>query len=136
MISQYLTGDASCLFCSPHRNANLSASRRRFRLKITAMDSRRLAIINTYLTIALIALSIVLIVLTIVLARDARRLDVLTHSLIGQPSSPLPEQSSTPTPTAEPVLKAIPITTPTPNPTPSPSPQPAGTRHRHSRRHR
>src|SRR5436190_10096179 len=92
--------------------------------------------INTYLTVALIALTIVLIVLTIVLARDARRLDVLTHSLIGQPSSLPPEQSPTPTPTTEPVLKAIPIATPTPNPTPSPSPQPAGTRHRHSRRHR
>src|SRR5881397_2308594 len=73
------------------------------------MDSRRLAIINTYLTIALIALTIVLIVLTIVLARDARRLDVLTHSLIGQPSSLPPEQSPTPTPTTEPVLKAIPL---------------------------
>src|SRR5215470_5669547 len=100
------------------------------------MDSRRLAIINTYLTVALVALTIVLIVLTIVLARDARRLDVLTHSLIGQPSRPLPEQSRPPTPTAEPVLKAMPIATPTPNPTPSPIPQPAATRHRHSRRHR
>src|SRR5215813_10988299 len=69
------------------------------------MDSRRLAIINTYLTIILIALSIVLIVLTIVLARDARRLDVLTHSLIGQASSP-PEQSPTPTPATAPVLKS------------------------------
>ena len=97
------------------------------------MDSRRLAIINTYLTIALIALTTVLIVLTIVLARDARRLDVLTHSLIGQPSSPPPEQSPTPIPTAEPVPKAIPIATPTPNPTPSPSAQSAGTRHRRSR---
>jgi len=99
------------------------------------MDSRKLAIINTYLTIALIALTIVLIVVAIVLARDARRLDALTHSLIGQPSPPL-EQSPTPAPTAEPVLKAIPIATATPNPTPSPSPQPVGTRHRHSRRHR
>ena len=105
-------------------------------LRLTAMDSRKLTIINTYLIIALIALTIVLIVLTIVVARDARRLDVLTHSLIGQPSSPPPEQSPSPTPTAEPVLKAIPIATPTPNPTPSPSAQPAGTRHRHSRRHR
>jgi len=41
------------------------------------MDSRKLAIINTYLTIALIALTIVLIVVAIVLARDARRLDAL-----------------------------------------------------------
>ena len=73
---------------------------------------------------------------SIVLARDARRLDVLTHSLIGQPSSLPPEQSPTPTPTAEPVLKAIPIATPTPNPTPSPSAESAGTRHRRSRRHR
>src|SRR5690242_9788279 len=100
------------------------------------MDSRRLAIVNTYLTIALIALTSVSIVLTIVVARDARRLDVLTHSLIGQPSSLPPEQSPTPTPTAEPVLKAIPIATPTPNPTPSPSPQPGGAHHRRSRRHR
>jgi hypothetical protein len=30
---------------------------------------------------------------------DARRLNVLTHSLIGQPSSLFPEQSPTPTPT-------------------------------------
>src|SRR6516164_10567670 len=96
------------------------------------MDSRKLAIINTYLTIALIALTIVLIVLTIVLARDARRLDALTHSLIGQPSSPPPEQSLTPTPTAEPVLKAIPIATPTM--TPSPSPHPTQVPHRTHRR--
>src|SRR5438477_1591617 len=103
----------------------------------TPMDSRRLAIINTYLTIALIALTIVLIVLTIVLARDVRRLDVLTHSLIGQPSTPPPEQSPTPTPTS-PILKAIPIptATPTPNLTPSPSPEPARAHHRHLRRHR
>src|SRR5262245_14813837 len=100
------------------------------------MDFRRLAIINTYLTIVLIALTIVLIVLTILLARDARRLDVLTHSLIGQPSSPPPERSPTPIPAVEPVLKAIPIATPTPNPTPSPSPQPTRARHRHPRRHR
>jgi len=111
--------------------------RRGFWLKMNCpMDSRRLAIINTYLTIVLIALTIVLIVLTIVTARDARRLDALTHSLIGQPSTPPSEQSPTPTPTAEPVLKAIPITTPTPNLTPSPSPEPARMRHRHSRRHR
>ena len=70
------------------------------------MDSRRLAIINTYLTIALIALTTVLIVLTIVLAKDVRRLDALTHSLIGQPPTPPPEQSPTPTPTAEPILKS------------------------------
>jgi hypothetical protein len=74
------------------------------------MDSRKLAIINTYLTIGLIALTVVLIVLAIVLARDARRLDVLTHSLIGQPSIPPTEQSPSPTPTVEPVLKAIPDT--------------------------
>src|SRR5215475_8313051 len=100
------------------------------------MDSRRLAIINTYLTIALIALTTVLIVLTIVLAKDARRLDVLTHSLIGQSSSPPPEQSPTPIPTASPVLKAIPIATPTPNLTPSPSSESTRAHHRHSRRHR
>jgi hypothetical protein len=46
------------------------------------------------------------------------------------------EQSPTPIPTVEPVLKAIPIATPTPNPTPSPSPQPTRARHRQPRRHR
>src|SRR5215471_5430476 len=95
-------------------------------------DSRRFAIINASLTIVLIALTIALIALTIALARYARRLDVLTHSLVdSQRSSPPPEQSPTPTPTVAPILSAIPVVTPTPNLTPSPSPQPARARHRY-----
>ena len=34
IISQYFTGDASCLFCTPYGNANFPASRRRFRFKM------------------------------------------------------------------------------------------------------
>ena len=57
-----------------------------------------------------------LVFLTIVLARYASRLDVLTDALISsqrasQPSSPTPEQSPTPTPTAAPIPRAIPIAT-------------------------
>src|SRR5258708_25608118 len=80
-----------------------------------------------------------LVFLTIVLARYASRLDVLTDSLVAsqrpnQLSSPVPEQSPTPTPAAAPIPRAIPIATP--NLTPSPSPHPAQVPHRHPRRHR
>jgi hypothetical protein len=65
-----------------------------------------------------------LVFLTIVLARYASRLDVLTDSLVAlqrsnQPPSLTPEQS--PTPTAAPIPRAIPIATP--NLTPSPRPR-------------
>src|SRR6476620_340555 len=90
------------------------------------------AITNAVLTVGLLFL-------TIVLARYASRLDVLTDALIAsqranQLSSPMPEQSLTPSPTASPIPRAIPIATP--NLTPSPSPHPAGVPHRHPRRHR
>src|SRR6266550_1849308 len=90
-----------------------------------------LAIVTAWLTIILVAL-------IIVLGMFVWRLEVLTDSLVAsrrsaQLSSPTAEQS--PTPTTEPVLKAIPIATPTM--TPSPSPHPTQVPHRtHRRRHR
>src|SRR4029077_7058594 len=90
-----------------------------------------------WLTIATAALAGGLVFLTIVLARYASRLDVLTDAVIAsqrlsQPSSPTPEQS--PTPTASPIPRAIPIATP--SLTPSPTPHPAQVPRRHPRRHR
>src|SRR5882762_11828203 len=83
-----------------------------------------LAIVTAWLTIILVAL-------IIVLGMFVWRLEVLTDSLVAsrrstQLSSPTAEQS--PTPTTEPVLKAIPIDTPTM--TPSPSPHPTQVPHR------
>jgi hypothetical protein len=90
-----------------------------------------------WFAIATAVLTASLVFLTIVLARYASRLDVLTDALVAsqrpnQPSSPTPEQS--PTPTASPIPRAIPIATP--SLTPSPSPQPTRVPRRHPRRHR
>src|SRR6266568_3297619 len=70
-----------------------------------------LAVVTAWLTIILVAL-------IIVLGMFVWRLEVLTDSLVAsrrflQLSSPTAEQSPTPTPTTEPVLKAIPVATPT-----------------------
>src|SRR5260370_20897429 len=92
-----------------------------------------LAIVTAWLTIILVAL-------IIVLGMFVWRLEVLTDSLVAsrrsaQLSSPTAEQSPTPIPTNEPVLKAIHI--PTPTMTPSPSPHPTQVPHRtHRPRHR
>src|SRR5215475_8700831 len=109
----------------------------RFVIYVLRMDDSRwikfLAIVTAWLTLVLVAL-------TIVLGIYVWRLDVLTDSLVAsrrstQLGSPAPEQSLMPTPTEAPVMKAIPIATPTL--TPSPSPQPTQVRHRtHRRRHR
>jgi len=90
-----------------------------------------------WFTIATAVLTASLVFLTIVLARYASRLDVLTDALVAsqrpnQLSSPTPEQS--PTPTDAPIPRAIPIATP--SLTPSPSPHPARVPRRHPRRHR
>src|SRR5205823_13148545 len=91
-----------------------------------------------FLAIVTAWLTIILVTLIIVLGMFVWRLEVLTDSLVAsrrsaQLSSPTAVQS--PTPTTEPVLKAIPIATPTM--TPSPSPHPTQVPHRtHRRRHR
>src|SRR4051794_27117578 len=89
------------------------------------------AIVTAWLTIILVAL-------IIVVGMFVWRLEVLTDSLVAsrrsaQLLSPAAEESPTPTPTTELVLKAIPIATPTV--TPSPSPHPTQVPHRIHRRH-